>query len=334
MKKMFSVLAASLLFGLAAMAQENVQDALDKAARVIEGTEKNKVEAPKPDYWTESLSLDFGFNQTNLTNWAAGGYNSVTLSTGLDGIANYKKDLTSWNNRLQLNYAFLWSADKKNLIQKSADRIYLESGWTYKTSKDSKWNYSASFDFRSQFSDTKDKYTLNEDGSWSGILKSGFLSPAYTNIALGMGWKPNSWIDVNIAPLTGGIVVCTNDILRPNYGMKLREGQEDAYASALFQFGAQMKANAKWTINDVFTCETQLVLFTDYLNKPFVQTRVNWDNKISWQLSKFFKISANTWLIYDPLVLIKDDDHPEGVRRVQFKDFLSFSLTYTFKPHK
>lgn len=329
MKKLCTIVALMGLFTAAALAQDNVQDALDEAAQALASAKTNEAPAPKPNYWTESLSLDLGFNQTSLTNWAAGGYNSITLSTGLDGIANYKKDLMSWNNRLQMNYAFLWSADKINLIQKSADRLYFESGWAYRTSGTSKWNYSASFDFRSQFSDTKDGYVQDaETKKWSGTLKSGFFSPAYTNIALGMYWKPNAWFDVNIAPLTGGIVICTNDILRPVYGMKLKEGTEGIYTTAIFQFGASLKANARWTINDVFSYDTQLVLFTDYLNKPFKQTRVNWDNKISWQLSKYFKVSANTWLIYDPLILI------DGKQKVQFKEFLSFNFTYTFRPRR
>ena len=89
-------------------------------------------------------------------------------------------------------------------------------------------------------------------------------------------------------------------------------------------FGAQIKANANVSINDKFFFETQVVLFTDYLNKPFVYNRVNWDNKITWQAAKFFKIGLSTWLIYDPIVVIDD-----VMSKVQFKEFLSLSFTYT-----
>ena len=337
MKKALSI-AAALAMCLAAAAQDDVQKAIEQAAQAIQDAKSTTEEPSKPKYWTSSAVVDLGFNQTSLSNWAAGGYNTLSLSTGLDVKADYKKNLMSWGNRLQLNYAFLWSADKDNLLQKSADRMYFESKWAYKTSDKSKWNYSASFDFRSQFTDTKDKYVQDPDTKkWDGTLKSGFFSPAYTNIALGMEWKPAPWFDVSIAPLTGGFTICTTEALRKNYGMKLKEdGLDDAvganYRSALFQLGAQVKANARFTINDVFNIESQLVLFTDYLSNPFVDNRINWDNKISWQISKLFKISANTWLIYDPIVLIKDDAHPLGTQMIQFKEFISFSVTYTFKP--
>ena len=292
-------------------------------------------EEQKPVYWTRSADFDLGFNQTGLTNWAAGGYNTVSLAAGVDAKANYARDLMSWNNRLQLNYGFLWSADKSNLLQKSTDRIYLESKWAYKTGPESKWNYTASYTFRSQFTNSFDNYQQDADSrKWSGTLKSGFISPAYTNIALGMEWKPNEWFNMNVAPLTGGFTICTIEDLRKGYGMKLLEDGLDPsagsnYHAALFQFGAEVKINAKAVVNDVLTYDTQLVLFTDYLNKPFEYNRVNWDNKITWKAAKFFKVSLDTWLVYDPIVTIN-----EVTSLTQFKEFFSISFTYTLTDKK
>ena len=82
-------------------------------------------------------------------------------------------------------------------------------------------------------------------------IKSGFISPAYTNLALGIQWTPSGYFDINIAPLTGGFTIVTNQALRSSYGMKeLTEAVKDeegnittpaTYASTLFQFGAQVK---------------------------------------------------------------------------------------------
>ncbi len=312
-------------------AQTDLQKAAaEAAAAMMEAPEAEQVVVKKPVYWTNSVQFNLGFNQTGLFNWAAGGYNTLTLNSGIDAKANYAKNQLSFNNRLQLQYGFLWAADKKNLLQKSNDLMYLESGFSYKTEKKSKWNYAASFSFRSQFADSYDKYVLDDQtNTWSGTLKSGLFSPAYTNIAIGMEWIPNSWFNVNIAPLTGGFTICSIPELRKKYGMKLIEPDLDAaigdnYKSMLFQFGAQVKANFKMKINDNFNYETQLVLFTDYLNRPFRDTRVNWDNKISFLIGKFFKVGLDTWLIYDPIV--KFDD---GSRKVQFKEFFSINFTYT-----
>ena len=325
-----SILTALCIFAVlsGARAQDDVQKATANALMAFIKAPDAAPEEEKPQYWAVSSQFDLGLSNTSLWNWAAGGYNTFTMNAGIDAKANYAKDLASWNNRLQLQYGFLWAADKKNLLQKSNDLIYLESRLAYKTSKESKWNYTASFDFRSQFTDSYDSYKQGEDGSWTGKLKSGFISPAYTNIAFGMEWSPKSWFNVNLAPLTGGFTICTIDELKKKYGMKLKEEGLDAdlgssYRSALFQFGAQVKLNFKTSLNDVFKYETQLVLFTDYLNRPFRNNRVNWDNKISWQASKFFRIGLNTWLLYDPIVMIDD------TQKVQFKEFFSVNFTYT-----
>ena len=327
MKRFLLTIASLSVIATLAVGQ-NVQEAAEEAAKAMaEAAKQTSNTEQKKVYWTNSISFDLGFNQTGLTNWAAGGYNTISLASGIDAKANYAKELMSWNNRLQLNYGFLWSADKKNLLQKNTDRLYFESKWAYRAGKESTWNYTASFDFRSQFTDGYVNYTQEEGSNrWKGTLKSGFLSPAYTNIALGMEWKPAEWFNINIAPLTGGFTICTIDMLKKDYGMKLihPDDPDSGYRSALFQLGAQIKANFKATINDQINYSTQLVLFTDYLNKPFINNRVNWDNKLSWIANKFIKLSLDTWLIYDPIVTI------DGVTsKTQFKEFFTVSFTYS-----
>ena len=344
MKKIIFTLGALALSLGSAFAQDAVRKAAEDAAAAIASAPEAQAPAPAPKYWTSSVAINLGFNNTILENWAAGGYNTMNLTSNLDAKANYKKELMSWNNRLQLDYGFLSSADKKGILQKSNDRIYLESKWAYQTAPSSKLNYTASFDFRSQFTDTPAGYKQEENGSWveSGI-KSGFISPAYTNLALGIQWTPSSYFDINIAPLTGGFTIVTNQALRSSYGMKeLTEAVKDeegnittpaTYASTLFQFGAQVKANFKLVINKNLKYETQAVVFTDYIKaidskEPYF--RINWDNSIDWQLSRFVKCAFKTWLISDPNVTVTKEDGTIAKRGVQFKEFLSFNFTYTF----
>ena len=328
MKKLL-LTVASFAACASAFAQDDAQQAAAEAAAAFAQAPETEAAVPKPKYWKASSVFDLGFNQTYLSNWAAGGFNNIALAAGIDAKAEYAKDLVNWSNRLQLQYGFIWSQDKENILQKSTDRIYLESKFAYKTSAESKWNWTASYDFRSQFTNTYNGYSQLEDGTWTvdeAKLKSGFISPAYNNLALGIEWKPVDWFNVNISPVTGSVVICEIPALRKAYGMKPLEPdlEEAGYMSYLIQFGASVKANAKFAVNDVFTYETQLVLFTDYLNKPILQNRVNWDNKITWQIAKNFKIGFDTWLIYDPIVEI------DGVKgKVQFKDYLAINFTYT-----
>ena len=358
MKRIF----LSLICVMGAMTSVYAQDAqaaaADAAATIAEAPEVEP-EVVKPIYWTKSLMTNVSVGQTSLTNWAAGGDNTVSFAGFVDGNANYAKDAMFWNNRLQLDYGFLY-ASSKPILQKNTDRIYLESKWGYKTESMKNLYFSANYDFKSQFSTGYDYNTpgslVDENGNqlegdalkqaWKDArgLKSGFLAPAYTNLALGIDYKPAKWVSVNFAPLTGGFVIVQNEALRKAYSMQLRpeyEGKDEAemptdgsqYKSSRFELGAQVKVDAAVNVNDNFKYSTQVVLFYNYLGGQKCP-RINWDNRIDWKLAKYFSLTMTTNLIYDDTILIATAADPEPMARVQFKESIAFGFTYTIASKK
>ena len=103
----------------------------------------------------------------------------------------------------------------------------------------------------------------------------------------------------------------------------------DNYKPYRFGLGAQLKVDIKWVINDNFNYTTQLVLFSNYLQKP-QNLRVNWDQKMFWKMAKYFAFTISTNLIYDENVKVKLIAPDVKVPAVQFKEFLEFGFTYTF----
>ena len=350
----------------------DVQKAAAQAAAAVSEAPKDLPKPQKPRFWTNSLKTQINIGQTSLTNWAAGGDNLVVSMQGfIDANANYKKENIFWNNRLQLDYGFLY-ASSKPILQKNADRIYLESKFGYKAVEN--LFISANFDFKSQFSNTYDYPTPKKkaDGSdfaekekpvradWVKYknLKSGFLAPAYTNLALGIDYKPLKWMSLNLAPLTGGFVIVKDRHLRSGYSMplikkyekmSLSQVQEDqdkfneakksgkAYKCAKFELGAQLKVDLGVNVNDNFKYTSQLVLFSNYLDHP-ENLRVNWDNRFDWKLAKYFSLTLLTNLIYDDNIIIqtaKDIENARpGKQRVQFRESLAFGFTYTIASKK
>ena len=110
----------------------------------------------------------------------------------------------------------------------------------------------------------------------------------------------------------------------------MEEISDGNYKPYRLEFGAQVKADMAWVINDVFSYTTQFTAFYNYLT-PKVEPRLTWDNKIFWKLRKFFALTISTNLIYDPLVLVRDTDKDgkPDTKGVQFKEFLEFGFTYT-----
>lgn len=353
MKKVIITLAAALVaFGAYA---QDAQQAAAEAAKAIDAAQNAEVKVEKPKYWTNSLKTNVSLGQTSLTNWAAGGDNTVSLAAFIDANANYKKNEMFWNNRLQLDYGFLY-ASSKPIIQKNTDRIYLESKWGYKTEAMKNFYFSANYDFKSQFAPGYEYKTPSVEGlenlpmkdkvqAWMDARKplSGILSPAYTNLALGIDWTPAKWLSVNFAPITGGFVIVEDVRFRQSYSMPLRKEWEgitegvpadgSQLRSARFEFGAQLKVDAKVNVNDNFSYSTQVVLFSNYLDKP-QNMRVNWDNRIDWKLAKYFSFTVTTNLIYDDKVMIFSEKDGKTHQRIQFKESVAFGFTYTIASKK
>ena len=344
MKKVLILVAALVAASAALSAQDTQKAAAEAAAALTAATDVPEV-APKPTYWTYSVLNQINFGQTSLWNWAAGGYNNYTLAAAIDASANYKKEKITFANRLQLDYGFLYSADKP-ILQKTKDRIYFESKWS-RESPVKHVSVSSSFDFKTQFNNNY-KYgtTKNAEGheptvqDWldARTLMSGLFSPAYTNFGVGLLWTPKPWLSVNFSPLTADFVIVQDPALRATYGMELKEEGLDKSVGENFKpfrfgLGAQLKVDAKWVINDVFNYTTQLVLFSNYLNKP-QNLRVNWDNKVFWKLTKYFAFTLSTNLIYDENVKVKVISPDVKVAAVQFKEFVEFGFTYTFTKQK
>ena len=121
MKKIF-ILAAAALMSIGAYAQDDAQKAAAEAAAAIAEAPQEEAPQPKPVYWTKSLMTNLNFAQTKLRDWAAGGNDNYTMTGYLDANANYAKEKMIWNNRLQVDYGFLYSDDKP-ILQKVKDRI-------------------------------------------------------------------------------------------------------------------------------------------------------------------------------------------------------------------
>ena len=392
MKKLFMIIIAAVA-GTSVFAQTaDVQTVVAEAAQAMSDAPETAAKVEKPQNWTTSLKTQINVGQTGLFNWAAGGDNTVSLAAFIDGNANWKKDDMFWNNRLQLDYGFLY-ASSKPLLQKSTDRIYLESKWGYKAPSTRHMYFSANYDFKSQFSTGYDYKTpavppTYADGTpvpegtkldqldlkhqrqlWrdARVLKSNFLAPAYTNLALGLDYVPTKWLSLNLAPLTGGFVIVRDAALRESYSMGYKKAYDadnfekltaeqkaafeaakadkgnnaaaygDYFRSAKFEFGAQLKMDAKVNINDNFAYSTQVVLFANYLDIKHCP-RINWDNRIDWKLAKYFSLTITTNLIYDDTIMIVSDKdvemYPNGKARVQFKESLAFGFTYTIANKK
>lgn len=272
----------------------------------------------KPKFWKHGVLTEFGVQQISLTNWAAGGSGSIAMNTYINAYNNYEKGNAFWENRGQFAYGFIQNFEEG--YRKSDDRLILDSKFGYKAFD--KFYFSALFNFKTQFSPGFD-YPKNATPK----MVSKFLNPASLSFGIGLDYKPGKGkvLSINFSPLTTSWVIVTDSTLRVKYGNAIDE-------PIRFELGAQLKINFEKEILKNLKLNSQLTLFSDYLYKP-QNIQINWDFLAVYQITKFFKTSLRTNLIYDNNVLITNKDGHEAPR-VQFKEVLSFNFSYTIGQFK
>lgn len=265
-------------------------------------------------YWRIGGTSSLTFSQVSLTNWAAGGQNSVAINSNFSIFANRVKGRGKWENSMDLAYGLIKQGSAG--FSKSDDLINLVTKYSYQIRKENgKWFYSALMDFRSQFYEGFDAET--------GLVKiSDFMAPGYLTIGLGISYDPSEQLSFTYQPLTGKFTFVSDQELANQGAYGVNPG-----SNSRAEFGSFFRAKYK---NDIF--ESKLELFTGY-TENVGEIDVNWQNALVLQLTKVLSTNVFTQLIYDEDILIAGDDG-ETKARVQFKSVLGVGLTYKFGKKK
>lgn len=200
--------------------------------------------------WKCTGVVGLNASATGLVNWAAGGNNNV------NGVAFGKVRLTfaennlSWESNLNLEYGLSYIDQKYDPFQKSSDVIDFKTkfGWQFHKS----WFLTVSGGFKSQF-DLGRAY----DGSEANDpIVSKFLAPSYTDISVGIDWKPNSIFSVYLSPIAGQITTAVvGDKMNEKYAEMfplenggLRQALQEKYAT----WSYSKEANADGTYDKIY----------------------------------------------------------------------------------
>jgi len=300
------------------------------SAQVTEG-EKNLLtqSADTTQGWKKGGLFSVNLAQTSLTNWVAGGQNSLALNGIFSVFANLKKGKSVWDNSLDLGYGILnqGKGDNKE-TRKTDDKIDFVSKYGRQAYKN--LYYAALLNFKTQL--TKGwNYEADPKTKISNIF-----TPAYLLTALGADYKPNAYFSAFIAPLTAKFTFVTDPDLYNQTGGAFGVTQGEKSRS---EIGGYIRAiysrndfKGEFMKNVAFT--TKLDLFSNYAENP-QNIDVNWENLIGLKVNKYISVSFNTVLIYDDNMKVQVDDNGDGVFRavnskVQFKEIFGVGFSYKF----
>lgn len=270
-----------------------------------------------PDGWKRSGIININMTQVNLTNWAAGGFNTVSGIAMFNGTANWKKGRRAWDNSLVLAFGGQQIANADP--QKTDDRIELNSKYGYELKKN--LYLAGVLQFRTQFTEG-----FNADGH----RISNFLAPAYAILGVGLDYRPNDNFTVFFSPLTARLVMVNDDKLFEGAGPDDRVyGVKNGNTTEL-ELGGYLRMQYKRELAKNITFLTRGDLFSNYLRNP-QNLDVTWETLWTFKVNEWFAATLNTMLIYDHDTNLPKTN-PEGLPYMgpatQFKETLGIGLSF------
>lgn len=278
--------------------------------------------------WKTGGVLAINLAQTSLTNWAAGGQNSLALNGIFSVFANLKKGKSAWDNSLDLGYGLLKQGTDSRAM-KTDDKIDFLSKYGREAFKN--FYYSALINFKTQ---------MAPGYKYPDITNriSDFFAPAYAILAIGLDYKPNAYFSAFIAPATGKFTFVSNKALSDAGAFGVTPGKK-----SMSEFGGYLRAI--YTKNDFkneflknVSFTTKMDLFSNYFENP-QNIVVYWENMIAFKVNKYISANFNTALIYDDKIMVPFDKNGDGTiatgeavgSKIQFKEIFGVGFSYNFK---
>lgn len=298
-------------------------------------TALHKVNSDSIAGWKKGGIFIVNFSQASLSNWSAGGKNSISLNGLTSVFLNYHQIKYFWDNSLDLGYGFL-KQGKNEKSQKTDDKVDFLSQYGIKTSKN--WYLAGLLNFKTQMAPG---FNYPNDS----VKISDFFAPAYLIGAVGIDYKPNSVFSVFLSPLTYKLTIVHDQKLADIGAFGVDKAVLDINGKILEQ-GKKSKTALGGYVRVIYTqnkfkseilknvsLTTKLDLFSNYLDKP-QNIVINWENIIAFKVNRFIAVNINTLLIYDDNIRIQEKLADGTINykgpKIQFKELIGLGVSYKF----
>lgn len=270
--------------------------------------------------WDLGGNGTFGFTQTYLNNWKAGGKSSFSFLSVLKGYANYSNPKLKWENSGELRNGWIRQGGDVNQTQKNDDKLELISRVGVSAFK--KWYYSSEIDFVTQFFNG-----YNYPNKTKPI--SSYMSPAKTLFKLGLDYKPNKNFSLFISPITAKYVFVrdTARIDQTKFGVPKN-------SRSFWEPGLNADLRYKMDITSRISFETKYKMFMNY-QEPFKKIDINWENVMVAQLTDRINMTFMLYLLYDDNVTFdtgKKDAAGKAIfkPKLQTRELTTIGFSYKF----
>ena len=232
--------------------------------------------------WKQERKLGVLINQSSFYNWLAGGMNSFSGTLNFDYHLHYQSDQWDWITTVDaaLGYAKNMGQDYFN---KTEDQLEINTLLALKSSR--RWNFSSSFNLKTQ--NAPGNSFIETAGNIERIKTSGFFSPAYMRLGLGMAYKKEKELALQFNPLTARLIVVDRV-----FTQNLAQGETffgvEADKTTRWEAGASFSLQSELMILKNVVMSNQLSLVANYLDEVKnvdVDYTINFNMKVNEYLS-------------------------------------------------
>tara|TARA_B100000963_G_C22526806_1_gene625698 strand:+ start:72 stop:968 length:897 start_codon:yes stop_codon:yes gene_type:complete len=281
---------------------------------------KNSINLLKDSVWIspDSYYLSKGkittlLNQSQYKNWVAGGINNLSLTLILDYDFILKKKDLEWINRVDGAYGLVKNQSQD--VKKNEDRFEIYSLLAFKNK--GRWSYSAIFNLKSQWANGYE-YTPGFANSQIRTLTTKFLSPAYTQLGIGMFYKKNDNFWFNYALLSARQIrvnsIFTENLLDGENYFGVLKGK-----TTRLEAGGNISLYYKTELMKNMFIENKLSIFQNYIEDP-LNVDIDYMMTLEFNINRYFSTNILVHLLYDD----------NAISKIQLKEVFGLSFNFSF----
>lgn len=284
-------------------------------------------------FWYSFNNFGLNMSEVAFSNWEAGGINSISILADAKFRRRFVKEKYFWDNELLVNYGV--NIRENEQMQKTDDRLVINSTFGYKASEKSHWYYSAKFSFNSQFANGF-KYPNRKERI------SKFMAPAYIFIGVGGEYAPKG---KDLMIFTSPITLKSTFVLDQKLADKGAFGVEPALYDSqkkLIKHGKKISSEVGILVSGHWNTKvyqnmnlTNRFSFYSRYDKNFGNIDVDWEANLQMKINDYVQAKLGFHIKYDDDVKFFEGTLPNGKKyfygaRIQLKQILGIGLSYRF----
>ncbi|MEN8851809.1 MAG: DUF3078 domain-containing protein [Candidatus Arcticimaribacter sp.] len=251
-----------------------------------------EAEADSLPSWKQERKLGILINQSSFDNWLAGGVNSFSGTLNFDYDLAYQNEKWNWTTTLDaaLGYAKNMGDDYFN---KTEDQLEINTILLRK--RERAINFSSSFNLKTQ--NAPGNNFIEQEGDIERVKTSGFFSPAYMRLGVGIAFKKDDLIALQFNPLNARLIVVDQMFTR-NLAVGETFFGVAADKTTRWEAGASFALQSKITIAKNVVLSNNLSLVANYLEE-FKNIDLDFTSTLNMKVNEYLSAILEAQILYD-----------------------------------